>query len=116
MYNRVQGPHTGFFNAEIRWRFIDFHLWRQNVGLALSGFCDGAGVFKGMDMTNRTGYAPELYAKYVPGTKENIHLAAGAGFRIIINRNFIVALEYAQAFNRQDNKKGAFYLNTGFLF
>ena len=116
MYNRVQGPHTGFFNAEIRWRFIDFHLWRQNVGLALSGFCDGAGVFKGMDMTNRTGYAPELYAKYVPGTKENVHLAAGAGFRIIINRNFIVALEYAQAFNRQDNKKGAFYLNTGFLF
>ena len=25
-------------------------------------------------------------------------------------------VEYAQAYNRQENKKGAFYLNTGFLF
>ena len=116
LYNRVQGPHMGFFNAEIRYRFIDFRLWKQNIAFAVSGFCDGAGVFKGMDMTNRTGYRPELYSTYIPGTKENIHLAAGAGLRFIMNRNFIVAFEYAHAFRKQDNKGGAFYLNTGFLF
>lgn len=116
MYNRVQGAQMGFFNAEIRYRFIDFKLWKQNIAFAVSGFCDGAGVLKGMDMTNRTGYRPDLYATYIPGRKENIHLAAGAGLRFIMNRNFIVAFEYAQAINKQDNKKGAFYINTGFLF
>jgi hypothetical protein len=32
-----------------------------------------------------------------------------------MNQNFIVAFEYARCFNKQDGK-GAFYINTGFLF
>lgn len=116
MLTRVQGLHTGFYNAEIRWRFVDFVLWKQNISLALSGFCDGACVFKGMDLTNRTGALPELYAKYVDtSSPDRLHVSAGGGLRFIMNRNFIVAAEYARCMNTQDGK-GAFYLNTGFLF
>lgn len=116
MMNRVQGKHEGFYNAELRWKFIDFRVWRQNVTLALSGFCDGAYAFDGYDLENKTGYAPELYSKYIDlSSPDRLHVAAGAGFRIIINGNFIVAAEYAHSINRQDGK-GAFYLNTGFLF
>lgn len=116
MLNRVQGLQTGFFNVELRWRFVDFVLWKQNIGFAVSGFCDGAQVFKPYDLRNRTGYAPEFYARLVDTSRgDRPHLACGGGARIIINGNFIVAAEYAHSLNPQDGG-GAFYINTGFLF
>ena len=119
MLNRVQGLDTGFFNAELRWKFIDFKLWNQNIAFALSGFCDGAHVFKGYDMTLREDLvgtaAADLYNQFVFDRKDGFHGAAGAGLRFIMNQNFIVAFEYARCFNKQDGS-GAFYINTGFLF
>ncbi len=117
MLNRVQGQDVGFYNAELRWRFIDFKLWKQNIAFALSGFTDGAHVFKGYDMENRTGKYNDLYEKFVLANKRNdgFHGSAGAGLRFIMNQNFIVAFEYARCFNKQDGT-GAFYINTGFLF
>ena len=116
MLDRVQGIHTGFYNVELRYKFIDFQLWNQNIAFALSAFTDGAHVFKGYDLTNKTNAKPELYKKYIDTSrKDGLHATAGAGLRFIMNQNFIVAFEYAQCFNRQDGK-GAFYINTGFLF
>lgn len=137
MLNRVQGLHTGFYNAEFRYRFVDFKLWKQNIAFALSAFTDGAHVFKGYDMTlknekiinaNNPGYTFEsaaeklecqkkldLYNQFVVDRKDGFHGSAGAGLRFIMNENFIVAFEYARCFNKQDGK-GAFYINVGFLF
>ena len=129
MLNRVQGLDTGFFNAELRWKFIDFKLWKQNIAFALSGFMDGAHVFRGYDMTFTdeakaklilkdpvSGVAKAaLYDDFVFDRKDGFHGAAGAGLRFIMNQNFIVAFEYARCFNKQDGN-GAFYINTGFLF
>lgn len=116
MLNRVQGLQSGFFNAELRWRFIDFVLWKQNISFAVSGFCDGASVFKGCDLSNRTGLEAEMYKKFIDtSSPDRFHIAAGAGLRFIMNGNFIVAAEYAHSLDAQDGG-GAFYLNTGFLF
>ena len=135
MLNRVQGLDVGFYNAEFRWRFIDFKLWKQNIAFALSAFCDGAHVFRGYDMAftdaakerivnsaaNPVLGAAELakneslYKQFVLDRKDGFHGAAGAGLRFIMNQNFIVAFEYARCFNKQDGN-GAFYINTGFLF
>ena len=116
MLDRVQGLHTGFYNIELRYRFVDFKLLNQNIAFAVSGFTDGAHVFKGYDLTNKTGVKPELYQKYVDASrKDGLHASAGGGLRFIMNQNFIIALEYARCFNKQDGK-GAFYINTGFLF
>ena len=116
MLDRVQGLHTGFYNIELRYRFIDFKLWNQNIAFAVSGFTDGAHVFKGYDLTNKTGAKPELYKKYIDTSrKDGLHASAGAGLRFIMNQNFIIAFEYARCFNKQDGN-GAFYINTGFLF
>ena len=120
MLNRVQGLDVGFYNAEFRWKFIDFQLAKQNIAFALSAFCDGAHVFKGYDMTLRpelaaTAADTALYDKFVFDRKDGFHGAAGAGLRFIMNQNFIVAFEYARCFNKQDGN-GAFYINTGFLF
>ncbi len=129
MLNRVQGLDVGFYNAEFRWRFVDFKLFNQNIAFALSAFTDGAHVFKGYDMTFSdeakakllladpvTGAAKAaLYDKFVFDRKDGFHASAGGGLRFIMNQNFIVAFEYARCFNKQDGN-GAFYINTGFLF
>ena len=126
MLNRVQGLHTGFYNAELRYRFVDFKLFKQNITFALSGFTDGTHVFKPYDMTmseatraNLAIAAPAklaLYDEFVkPNQKDGFHGSAGAGLRFIMNENFIVAFEYARCFNKQDGD-GAFYINIGFLF
>ena len=116
MLDRVQGLHTGFYNIELRYKFINFQLWNQNIAFALSAFTDGAHVFKGYDLTNKTGVKQELYKKYInTSRKDGLHASAGAGLRFIMNQNFVVAFEYAQCFNKQDGN-GAFYINTGFLF
>jgi len=139
MLNRVQGLDVGFFNAEFRWKFIDFKLWKQNIAFALSAFCDGAHVFRGYDMTftdeakaallsidpavNPAGNPVKglamanVYDKFVDINRkcDGFHGAAGAGLRFVMNQNFIVAFEYARCFNKQDGN-GAFYINTGFLF
>ena len=137
MLNRVQGLDVGYFNAEFRYRFIDFKLAKQNIAFALSAFCDGAHVFRDYDMTftdsakaallstdpakNPAGDAlrgiamANQYDHFVFNKKDGFHGAAGAGLRFIMNQNFIVAFEYARCFNKQDGK-GAFYINTGFLF
>ena len=129
MLNRVQGLDVGFYNIEMRWRFIDFKLWKQNIAFALSAFTDGTHVFRGYDMSFTdeakvrllaaepvTGAAKAApYDKFVFNRKDGFHGTAGAGLRFIMNQNFIVAFEGAMPFNRQDGKF-AFYLNTGFLF
>jgi hypothetical protein len=43
------------------------------------------------------------------------HVTLGAGFRFIMNQNFIVCLEYGKPLDKQDGN-GAFYINTGYLF
>ena len=132
MLNRVQGLDTGFYNAEFRYRFIDFKLLKQNIAFAVSAFCDGAHVFRGYDLTFSDsakqkavedilkGDIPAadyqgLYDRFVFNRKDGFHGSAGAGLRFIMNQNFIVAFEYARCFNKQDGN-GAFYINTGFLF
>ena len=73
-------------------------------------------MFKGYDLTNKTGVKQDLYKKYIDTSrKDGLHAPAGAGRRFIMNQNFIVAFEYAHCFNKQDGN-GAFYINTGFLF
>ena len=120
MLNRVQGLDTGFYNIEMRWKFIDFKLWKQNIAFSLSAFTDGAHVFRGYDMSlnaapGATGEQIDLYDNFVFNRKDGLHASAGAGLRFIMNQNFIVAFEGAQCFNKQDGGF-AFYLNTGFLF
>lgn len=119
--NRVQGLQTFFYNAELRWRFVDFQFANQNIALALSTFCDGATALQGYDLTNKNAASNDaatnaLYDQFIDTSKaDGLHMAAGGGFRFIMNENFIVAVELARCFDERDGGT-AFYINTGFLF
>ena len=122
--DRVQGLDVAFFNAELRWKFARFHVAKQNVYLGLNAFMDGATVTRNYDnsfryLTHLSVLPTDIKADYDnhvdPSKSDKLHLAAGGGFRIVINQNFIIAVDYAKAFDKRDGK-GGLYINTGYLF
>ena len=121
MRNRVQGLDMATYTAELRWRFVNFTLWKQNIAFGLNLFSDGTYVTRGFDMTfkGEEKYRAEYEEYMAKGQKQDLpHITAGAGLRFIMNQNFIVAFEYGLPVGklRQQDGKGAFYINTGYLF
>ena len=127
MRNRVQGLDMASYNAEFRWRFVSFPLWKQNIAFGLSLFSDGTMVTKGRDMTFKGDeqYRAEYDEYMAQGlSADRPHITVGAGLRFIMNQNFIVAFEYGMPVSRfskdpmikNQDGKGAFYINTGYLF
>ena len=129
MRNRVQGLDVASYNAEIRWRFVNFTLWKQNIAFGLNLFSDGTMVTRNYDMSFRgeEKYRAD-YDKYMAAsgnrTADRPHITVGGGLRFIMNQNFIVAFEYGLPLSKfssdplikNQDGNGAFYINTGFLF
>ena len=127
MRNRVQGLDVASYNVELRWRFVNFALFNQNIAFGLSAFSDGTMVTRNFDMTFRgeEQYRADYDAYIAQGLdSDRPHITVGAGLRFIMNQNFIVAFEYGlpiSKFSSNDLIKGqdgdgAFYINTGYLF
>lgn len=123
--DRVAGLDMFTYIAEIRWRFMNFRLFNQNISLGLSAFSDGSMVTKGRNMNSSS--LDINYSEYIAkgASKDRLHITVGAGFRFIMNENFIVAAEYGLPITRLGSKSsplygqdgtGAFYINTGYLF
>ena len=138
MRNRVQGLDMAMYNAEFRWRFVRFTLGKQNIALGLNAFSDGTMVTRNYPMqfnesqsilrdnSDAMAAAKAQYDAYMAQGygKDRPHITCGAGFRFIMNQNFIVCAEYGLpislfskngAIKNQDGN-GAFYLNVGYLF
>ena len=116
------------YTAELRWRFVNFTLWNQNIAFGLSAFSDGTMATRGRDMSFRGEEEfRESYEEYMSKGQEHDtpHITVGAGLRFIMNENFIVAFEYGSPINHfypknhplyNQDGTGAFYINTGYLF
>lgn len=103
--NRIVGKSTFYYNTELRWRFVEFRLWKQNIAFAVNGFFEGGQAI--------VPYRAQSF------DQEKMHMSAGGGIRFILNRNFILAAEYGAAFNKLDlaqGKSGSLYVNVGYLF
>jgi len=132
MRTRAYGLDMATYNAEFRWRFTKFHIGKQNIALGLNAFSDGTMVTRGYDISKlpeeiliaTLDYGFET-VKIRNAEKDAPHITFGAGFRFIMNENFIVAAEYGMPvshlvkstnpiYNQDGN--GAFYVNIGYLF
>ncbi|MBR5198033.1 MAG: BamA/TamA family outer membrane protein [Alistipes sp.] len=129
MRDRVQGLDMASYNVELRWRFVKFQLWKQNIAFGLNIFSDGTMVTKNYDMSFRgSEESRAAYDEYMAlsgnRTSDRPHITVGAGLRFIMNQNFIVAFEYglpisrfsSDPFIKNQDGNGAFYINTGYLF
>lgn len=115
--NRVVGDGVVYGNLELRWQFVRFYLFKQNFYLALNAFVDAGGVVQPVDIdwTKVPPYClPEQSDEYFCQS-EGVHATWGGGFRIVMNQNFIVAIDHGRTFNPQDGRAGT-YIGLNFLF
>jgi outer membrane protein assembly factor BamA len=115
MRNRVVGDDFLYGNHEMRWKFLRTLVFNQNIYLALSAFLD-AGMVTAPYKIDKSGVpADEFSQKLVSSGDEKLHVGAGAGLHIVMNQNFIIALDYGRAFDPGDGKSGL-YIGLNFLY
>jgi hypothetical protein len=118
MRDRIVGDGVAYGNLELRWKFLKTHIGKQNLYLALNGFSDFGMVVQQIkiDKTN-VNFTQADQDKYFDFSyeKDKVHPSLGAGLRIALNENFILAVDYGFATNKQDGLKGL-YINIGNLF
>ena len=106
--NRVVGNSVALFNAELRWKFFRTVVFGQNIYLALNAFVDGGQVLD--------EYGNDTYTEAMKdASEESLHLSYGGGFRIALNENFIVSVDYGMAADEQDGTSGL-YIGLGYLY
>ena len=114
--NRVVGDGVAYGNLEIRWKFLQTHLGKANLDFSLNGFADAGMVVKpfAIDESKIPVAEKDNYFDF-SSANDKLHPAAGAGLRIALNENFILAIDYGLAMNKQDGAKGL-YISIGNLF
>lgn len=111
--NRVVGEDTFYGNTEFRWVFYRGIHFNQNIYLALNAFSDFGMVPR--DYEFNTSKVPEEEMYHFPDVNEKLHTSLGGGFRVALNQNFIVAIDYGRALDKRDGTSGM-YINLNWLF
>ncbi|QGY46634.1 BamA/TamA family outer membrane protein [Maribellus comscasis] len=120
--NRVVGDGFFYGNVEARWKFARFQFINNNFYLGLNGFMDFGRVTDKIDI-NKEGVVTELALwpgyestnDYFDSDSESMHISYGAGLRVVMNQNFIVALDYGMAADDRDGDSGI-YIGLNYLF
>ncbi len=115
MRNRVVGDGFAFGNAEFRWKFFKTVLWKQNIYLGLNAFADAGMVLQKVDLD--LSKVPDIVElqNYFLTDEESMHTTYGAGLSIVMNENFIVAVDYGRPFDKRDGG-GGIYIGLNYLF
>ncbi len=111
--NRVMGDGFLYGNLEMRWKVVRFQWIKNNFYLGLNGFTDFGKVTKKIDLSKST--LATLPPEYFNVGAEKLHYSYGAGLRIVMNENFVVAADYGMTPNDQDGNSGM-YIGLNYLF
>ena len=124
--NGVLGDGFVLGNVELRWHFLDFKFINQNWQLAFSPFFDAGMViqpYREQEMIEaQREYEASLpegqEAKdiFYSGDKESIHTSAGAGLKIIMNRNMILGVDVGRALDVRDGEKFKVFVGFNYIF
>ncbi len=116
--NRVVGDGFFYGNIEMRWKVVRFNWINNNFYLGLNGFTDFGKVTKKIstkfNYTGDTGYY-SFDPEYNKVDAEKFHTSYGAGLRIVMNENFVIAADYGITSNKQDGTSGM-YIGLNYLF
>ncbi|MCF8362226.1 MAG: outer membrane protein assembly factor [Prolixibacteraceae bacterium] len=115
--NRIVADGFVYGNVELRWKAVHFRFINQNFYIGLNGFYDFGQVTKKIDVQSNFAHwsmpLPEGYFNFEHDG--NFHSSAGAGLRIVMNENFVVAVDYGMALDPQDGNSGL-YIGLDYLF
>ena len=113
--NRIVGDGFVLGNVELRWKFYYLKLFNQNFYCGLNTFVDFGQVTKKIDFVTPNLSTSDLVSNYFNKGAEKMHTSYGAGLRLAMNYNFVVALDYGIATNAQDGDSGI-YIGLNYLF
>ena len=110
---------TGLLVTLSSWEMLSFagnpcisDSWKQECYLGLNGFYDFGKVTKDIKLpatlegTFNTIYPSEKYTDYFKPGPDKLHQSAGASVMLVMNQNFVVAIDCGKAFNEQDGNIG----------
>ena len=111
--NRVVGDGFLYGNIEMRWKVVRFNWINNNFYIGLNGFTDFGKVTKKIELPASFLNNPDN--NYFNPDAEKFHASYGAGLRIVMNQNFVIAADYGIAPNKQDGTSGM-YIGLNYLF
>ena len=122
LLNRVVGDAFFMGNIELRWKPLYFKLFKQECYLGLNGFYDFGRVTKDIKLPDNLAatftnpaHPTDTFSNYFkPGT-EKFHQSAGVSVMLVMNQNFVVAIDCGKAFNEQDGNIG-FSIGLNYMF
>ena len=121
--NGVVGDGIAWLNTEFRWRIVGFRFINQNFHIALNPFFDMGQVIQPYRLDAQKKAYEALGGEYNPlnkynpfytGGEESLHMTAGCGLKIVMNRNFVISVEMARALDSRDGQK--LWNNIGFNY
>jgi outer membrane protein assembly factor BamA len=121
LLDRVVGDDFFMGNVELRWKPLYFKLFKQDCYLGLNGFYDFGMVTKDIklpgDLQNTFNdvYPTEKYSDYFKTGPDKLHSSTGVSVMLVMNQNFVVAIDCGKALNVQDGNIG-FSIGLNYLF
>ena len=121
MRNRILAPGVAFANVELRTQLFSFKVKKNMFYVGLVPFLDAGMV---VQPYNRVSHDPHIGAP-ITDDETNIdyqrlydpHLGGGLGLKVAMNDNFVLSVDWATAFDQQDNSKFSnFYIKMGYMF
>ena len=126
MRNRILSNGFAFANVEFRFKLVSFNIKKENFYIGLVPFLDAGMILQPYKLEkadisalmNETDLS--LINQYFDFDKKKIylpHLSAGLGLKIVMNDNFVLSVDWAMPFNKQDNHSLAnIYVKIGYMF
>jgi len=119
--NRVIGDAFFMGNIELRWKPVYFTFLKQDCYVGLNSFYDFGRIVKAISLpdnlepTFNSLYSAETFSDYFNLGEEKFHQSAGVSIMLVMNQNFVIAIDIGKAFNEQDGNIG-FSIGLNYLF
>jgi len=100
--------------VELRWKFARFQFINNNFYAGLNGFADFGTVTRKIAV-NPQNITPAEKIAFFSNDAEKFHPSYGAGLRLAMNENFVIAVDYGRSIREQDGNSGL-YIGLNYLF
>lgn len=114
LMNRVIGDDVALGNLELRWQFVKFRAFNQNFELGTNFFFDIGKITDPYEWNLTNIPAADLNTYFNIGD-DSFHASYGAGFKFIMNKNFVISADYGLTIDNGDGISGL-YIVTDYLF
>ncbi len=118
--NRMVADGFAIANLEVRRIVYSAYLFKQKADVAVSAFLDAGWItqpyeFDISGVTDSYGFSREEHLNQLQYQNSGIHMGAGPGLYLILNKNTVISVNYGLPLKNQDGN-GGLYVGSGFLF